>query len=141
MTHEDTSTALSVRALTTETLNLAVGVDLVVLQDGHLDLLALVLDLLGGAVLLFLALLSTTTQTEDKVESGLLLEVIVAEGATDFQLLAHEDEALLIGRDALLVLDLRLNVVDRIGRFDLERDCLARQGLDEALRTSTETEH
>ena len=48
MTHEDTSTALSVRALTTEALDLAVGVDLVVLQDGHLDLLALVLDLLWG---------------------------------------------------------------------------------------------
>ena len=47
-THEDTSTALGRRALTTETLDLTVRVDLVVLQDGHLDLLALVLDLLGG---------------------------------------------------------------------------------------------
>ena len=47
-TYEDTSTALCVRALTTETLDLTVRVDLVVLQDGHLDLLALVLDLLGG---------------------------------------------------------------------------------------------
>ena len=47
-THEDTSTTLSRRALATETLNLAVGLHLVVLKDGHLDLLALVLDLLGG---------------------------------------------------------------------------------------------
>ena len=47
-TYEDTGTALSAGALTTETLDLAVGVDLVVLQDRHLDLLALVLDLLGG---------------------------------------------------------------------------------------------
>ena len=47
-TYEDTSTALSGGALTTETLDLAVGLHLVVLQDGHLDLLALVLDLLGG---------------------------------------------------------------------------------------------
>ena len=47
-TYEDTSTALGRRALTTETLDLAVGLDLVVLQDRHLDLLALVLDLLGG---------------------------------------------------------------------------------------------
>ena len=47
-TYEDTSTALCVRALTTETLDLTVGLDLVVLQDRHLDLLALVLDLLGG---------------------------------------------------------------------------------------------
>ena len=48
MTHEDTGTALSRGALATKTLDLAVGVDLVVLQDGHLDLLALVLDLLRG---------------------------------------------------------------------------------------------
>ena len=47
-TYEDTSTALSRGTLTAETLDLAVGLHLVVLQDGHLDLLALVLDLLGG---------------------------------------------------------------------------------------------
>ena len=47
-THEDTSTALGRRALTAETLDLAVRLHLVVLKDGHLDLLALVLDLLGG---------------------------------------------------------------------------------------------
>ena len=47
-THEDTSSTLGIRALTTQTLDLAICIDLVVLQDGHLDLLALVLDLLGG---------------------------------------------------------------------------------------------
>ena len=47
-TYEDTSTALSGGALATEALDLAVGLHLVVLKDGHLDLLALVLDLLGG---------------------------------------------------------------------------------------------
>ena len=47
-TYEDTGTALGGRALATETLDLAVRVDLVVLQDRHLDFLALVLDLLGG---------------------------------------------------------------------------------------------
>ena len=48
MTHEDTRTTLGVRAFATKTLDLAVGVDFVVLQDRHLNLLALVLDLLGG---------------------------------------------------------------------------------------------
>lgn len=47
-TYEDTSTALGGGALTTEALDLAVRLDLVVLQDGHLDFLALMLDLLGG---------------------------------------------------------------------------------------------
>ena len=45
-----------------------------------------------------------------------------------------EDEALLVGRDALLVLDLRLHVVDGVRGLHLQRDGLARQRLDEDLR-------
>ena len=48
---------------------------------------------------LLLALLTTTTQTEDKVEGGLLLDVVVAEGAAILKLLASKDQALLVGRD------------------------------------------
>jgi hypothetical protein len=48
---------------------------------------------------LFLALLGTTTQTEHQVEGGLLLNVVVAEGAAVLELLAGEDQALLVGRD------------------------------------------
>ena len=44
--HEDTSTTLGSRAFTTEALDLSVGLDLVILQDRHLDLLTLVLNLL-----------------------------------------------------------------------------------------------
>ena len=46
--HEDAGAALGGGALAAEALDLAVRVDLVVLEDRHLDLLALVLDLLGG---------------------------------------------------------------------------------------------
>ena len=45
------------------------------------------------------------------------------------------DEALLVRRDALLVLDLLFHVVDRVRRLDVERDGLARQRLDEDLRS------
>ena len=47
-TYEDTSTTFSAGALTTEALDLAIRVDLVVFQDRHLNFLALVLDLLWG---------------------------------------------------------------------------------------------
>ena len=47
-TYEDTSTALGVGALATEALDATIRLHLVVLQDGHLDFLPLVLDLLGG---------------------------------------------------------------------------------------------
>jgi len=69
--------------------------------------------------------LHTTTQTEDKVEGRLLLDIIVGEGAAILKLLAGEDQALLVGRDALLVLNLGLHVVDGVGGLDLEGDGLA----------------
>ena len=75
------------------------------------------------------------------MKGALLLNVVVREGPAILQLLARKNEALLIGRDALLVLDLRLNIVDRVGRLHLKGDSLARQRLNEDLHASTETEH
>ena len=46
--HENTSTALSGRAFATEALDLSVRLNLVILQDRHLDLLTFVLNLLGS---------------------------------------------------------------------------------------------
>lgn len=62
-----------------------------------------------------------------------LLDVIVAQGTAILKLLAGENQALLVGGDSLLVLDLGLNIVDRIAGLDLKGDGLARQGLDEAV--------
>ena len=104
--HEDAGAALGGGALAAEALDLAVGVDLVVLEDRHLDLLALVLDLLGGAVLFFLALLGTTAQAEHEVEGRLLLDVVVREGAAVLELLAGKDQALLVrGNTEEFILD------------------------------------
>ena len=74
-----------------------------------------------------------TTETEHQVEGRLLLNVVVRESAAVLELLAGEDEALLVGRDAFLVLDLGLDVVDGVGGLDLESDGLASEGLDENL--------
>jgi len=65
-----------------------------------------------------------------------LLDVVIGQGAAIFELLSGEDQALLVGWDTLLVLNLALNIVDGVGRFDFERDGLARQGLDEAVLMS-----
>lgn len=92
-------------AFSPQTLDFAVTVHLVVLKHSQLCLLALVLDLLGCGVHLLLALLGTSAQTKDQMESRLLLDVVVRESATIFELLAREDQALLVGRDAFLVLN------------------------------------
>ena len=76
-----------------------------------------------------LLLLSTTTEAQHQVESGLLLDVIVRQRAAVLQLLAREDEALLVGGKTRPVLDLELDVVNGTGRRDFERDYLARERL------------
>ena len=63
------------------------------------------------------------------MESGLLLDVVVAQSATVLELLAGKDESLLVGRDALLVLDLGLDVVNGVGWLDLEGDRLSCESL------------
>jgi hypothetical protein len=59
------------------------------------------------------------------VESRLLLNVVVGEGATILKLLAGEDQTLLVRRDALLVLNLGLDVVDGVAGLHLKGDSLA----------------
>ena len=75
------------------------------------------------------------------MEGGLLLDVVVRKSATVLKLLAGEDESLLVGRDALLVLDLGLHVLDGVGLLDIKSDGLASEGLDEDLHTTAESEH
>ena len=78
-------------------------------------------------------LVSAAAKTEHQVQGRLLLDVVVRESAPILKLLAGEDEALLVGRDALLVLDLGLDIVDRVRGLNLKGDRLTRQGLDEDL--------
>ena len=59
--------------------------------------------------------------------------LVIREGAAVLKLLAGKDQPLLVRRDALLVLDLLLHVLDRVRRLDVERDGLAGQGFDEDL--------
>merc|ERR1711990_1400193 len=75
------------------------------------------------------------------MESALLLDVVVGESSSVLQLLASEDQPLLIWGDSLLVLDLSLDVLNGVRGFDLEGDGLASQGLDEDLHTSPQSEH
>ena len=48
--------------------------------------------------------LHTTTQTQNQVEGRFFLDVVVRESAAIFELLAGENQSLLVGRDPLFVL-------------------------------------
>jgi hypothetical protein len=69
--------------------------------------------------------LHASTKTKHQVKGRLLLNVVIRQGPTVFKLLSSEDQALLIRRNALLVLDLALHIVDGIGGLDLKGDSLA----------------
>ena len=66
--------------------------------------------------------LHTSSETKNQVKSGFLLNVVVGKSSTVLELLSSEDETLLIRRDTFLILNLGLDVVDRIGRFNFEGD-------------------
>ena len=55
---------------------------------------------------------ATASESQDEVEGGLLLDVVVRKSAAVFELLAGENEALLIRRNTFLVLDLSFDVVN-----------------------------
>merc|ERR1740139_1673816 len=85
--------------------------------------------------------LHAAAQAQHQVERGLLLDVVVRQRAAIFELLAGEDQALLIWRDALFVLDLRFDVVDGVAGLNVKRDRLARERLDEDLHAAAQAQH
>jgi len=85
--------------------------------------------------------LHTSTKTENQMKSGLLLDVVIGEGSSIFELLTSEDEPLLVWGDTLLVLDLGLDILDGVGRLNFESDGLPGESLDENLHSSTEPQH
>lgn len=75
-----------------------------------------------------------SAKAEHKVKCRLFLNIVVRKGAAVFQLLSGKNQALLIRRNAFLVLNLGLDIVNGIRRLDVERNGLACQGFDENLQ-------
>jgi len=83
--------------------------------------------------------LHATAESEHEMESGLLLNVIVRKGSAVLELLSSENESLLIGGDALLVLDLSLDIFNGVRSLNIKGDGLASESLDEDLHTTAES--
>ena len=67
------------------------------------------------------------------MKSGLFPNIVISESTAVLQLLSGEDQSLLIGRDAFLVLDLSLHVVDGVEALHLQGDGLASQSFHKDL--------
>ena len=80
--------------------------------------------------------LESSTQTEDQMKSGLLLDVVIRKGTTVFQLLSSEDQTLLIWRNTLLVLDLSLYILDGVRGLHVQCNSLSGKRLHKDLHDS-----
>lgn len=74
-----------------------------------------------------------STETKDQMESGFLLNVVVGQSTAIFQLLSSKNQSLLIRWNAFLVLDLGFDIVNGVGRFDIQSDGLSSEGFDKNL--------
>merc|ERR1719499_528522 len=80
---------------------------------------------------------STTSETKHKVQGGLFLDVVVRKSTAILKLLACKDQTLLLRRNSLFVLNLRLHIGDGVVGFDIQSDGLARERLHEDLHGTT----
>ena len=75
------------------------------------------------------------------MKSTLFLDIVVRKGAAVLKLLSRKNQTLLVRRNAFLILNLCLHVVDSIRRFHLQGDGFASQGLDKNLHSAAKTEN
>lgn len=70
------------------------------------------------------------------MESGLLLDVIIGQRATIFELLSGEYQTLRVRRNALPLLDFSLNTFNEVGRLNVKGESVTAQVLDEDLHAA-----
>jgi len=85
--------------------------------------------------------LHSTSETEHKMESALLLDVVVGESTSIFQLFSSEDQSLLVWGNSFLVLDLCFYIFNGVRWFNLQSNGLASEGLDKDLHSTSETKN
>ena len=78
-----------------------------------------------------------SSQAKHQVNGGLLLDAVVGQGAVVLQLLAGKDKAVVLAWDALLLLDLGLQVVDGVRVLNVQCDGLPVECLHEELHAAT----
>merc|ERR1711912_45495 len=82
--------------------------------------------------------LVASSQSQDQVQGRFLLNVVVRQRSTVLELLASEDQPLLVRGDAFLVLNLSLHIVDGVRRLNFQGDGFSGQSFYKDLHTSTE---
>ena len=69
--------------------------------------------------------LHTSSKSEDQVESGFLLNVVVWKSSSIFKLLSSKDKSLLIWWNSFLILDFSFYILNGVSWLDIKGDCLS----------------
>merc|ERR1719499_2781270 len=88
-----------------------------------------------------LKVLLPSSQSEHKVKSRFLLDIVIREGSTILKLLSSENESLLIRRNAFLVLDFGLHIGDSIRRLHIKSNRLSSKSLNKDLHATSQSKH
>merc|ERR1719330_478368 len=115
--------------------NFGISGDIVVLQDVHGVLLMLVLGFLGSGIVLLFLLLPSSSKTQDQVKGRFLLDIVIREGSSVFELLTGENQTLLLRWNSFLVLDLRFHIGDSIIWLNVQGDRFSREGFHKYLHS------
>merc|ERR1719474_2068856 len=84
----------------------------------------------------------STSQSQHQMQGALLLDVVIAQRTAVLQLLSGKNQPLLLRRDPLFVLNLGLNILNRVIGLNIQSDGLSRQRLDEDLHgASPQSQH
>jgi len=75
------------------------------------------------------------------MQSTFLLDVIIRKRTSILELFASKDQPLLIRWNAFLILDLALDIINRIRTLHFKGNCLPRQSFDKNLHSSSQTQH
>jgi len=76
---------------------------------------------------------TSSSESQNQMEGGLLLDVVIREGSTIFELLTSEDKSLLIWGNTFFILNLGLDVLNGVSWLNIKSDCLSGEGFDKNL--------
>src|SRR5271170_3613270 len=81
--------------------------------------------------------LLTTPQSENEMQSTLLLDIIIRESPTILELFPSKNQPLLIRWNPFFILNLTFNIVNCIRRFNFKGNSFPRQCFNENLHSTT----
>ncbi len=83
----------------------------------------------------------SSSESQDKMQSGFFLNVVVRKSPSVFELFSSEDESLLIGGNSFLVLYFGFDVFNGVTGLHVECNCFSSESFHENLHSSSQSQN